>query len=274
MRAVANERVFRRDTASLACRVIAEMALCTSPYGTGSACTWTDLDFLIAEVSMLLECAGRRDALRYGLMTGQPIMYANGSFGFEAPTVEATYLLLQEHWTREFRDAAVDDAIGFDSDVEEEVADPEFETAFIAEFGLSMEQYGKFVLCVTSEALERKDAYLRLQRSGVLQRLREAGVEKPERVFEVFALAPRVRWDEENPANATARDWYPWRYNRRLSILRRPLIQLSTEADPEVLVMPSILAGTLDYLQRAALGRLPEELFDSQEMVSWYRAGS
>ena len=68
---------------------------------------------------------------------------------------------------------------------------------------------------------------------------------------------------------ATARDWYPWRYNRRLSILRRPLIQLSTEEDPVVLVMPSILAGTLEYLQQAALGRLPVGLFDNGEMRSY-----
>ena len=177
-------------------------------------------------------------------------------------------LLSKEHWTREFRDAAVNDGTHADGNVEGEVADPEFETAFVAEFGLSIEQYGNFVLHLTSEALERKDAHLCLRRSGILQRLRNAGVVKPERVFEVFALVPRARWNEGKLANATARDWYPWRYNRRLSILRRPLIQLSTEQDPAVLVMPSILAGTLDYLQQAALGQLPGELFDSPEMLS------
>ena len=46
VRAAANERVLRRDAAGLACRIIAEMALCTSPYGTGSRCSRTDLDFL------------------------------------------------------------------------------------------------------------------------------------------------------------------------------------------------------------------------------------
>ena len=267
--AIANERVSHRDTASLACRIIAEMALCTSPYGVGSACTGTDLDFLIAEVSTLLECAHQRDGWRYGLVTEKPIMYANGSFGFEASTIEAAGLLLREHWTREFRDAAVDDGIGFDGGVEGEVADQEFEAAFIAELSLTVEQYGEFVLRMTSEALERNSAHLRLRRSEVLQRLREIGVEVPEPAYEAFALVPRVRWDEENPRNAKARDWYPWRYNRRLSILRRPLIQLSKEEDPAVLVMPSILAETLGYVQQAALGRLPEELFDSPEMCSY-----
>ena len=72
--AASNERVVRRDSAGLACRVIAEMALCTSPHGSGSACTGTDLDFLIAEVSTLMECASQSDALRYGLAARPPIM--------------------------------------------------------------------------------------------------------------------------------------------------------------------------------------------------------
>ena len=264
--AVANERVRRRDTAALACRVIAEMAVCTSPYGTGSACTGTDLDFLVAEVSTLLECAAHSDALRHGLATRPPVMHPNGSFGFATSVADTTSLLLTEHWRRTFRDAAKDDEAGGGDGVEEGVADAGFPSAFIAEFGLSPEQYEAFVQQVTLEALELNGAHLRLRRSEVVHRLRDAGALNPRRVFEAFALAPRARWDEQNPANAKRRDWYPWRYNRRLSIMRRPLVQLSMEADPFVIVVPSILAGTLHYLYQAAFGDLPVTLFDSPEM--------
>ena len=267
--AVANERDFRRATAGLACRVIAEMALCTSPCRAGSVCTGTDLDFLIAEVATLLECANQSDALRFGMAPEQLVMYANGSFDFNPSTDRRIVTHLEEHGRRTFRDAAVDHGTGFGSGVEGKIAGPEFEAAFIAEFGLSMEQYGGFVFGVTVEALEQRGAHLWLRRSEVVRRLREAGAPTVERVFEAFVLAPRARWDEKNPLNAKARDWYPWRFNRRLSILRRPLVQISAEDDPLVLVMPSLLAGTLDYLQEASSGRLPESLFDSREMVSW-----
>ena len=262
--AAANERVARRDTAGLACRVIAEMALCTSPYRTGMRCAATDLDFLVGEVSTLLECAGQRDALQYGLAARPPVMQPNGSFGFDASAAEATNLLMTEHWRRTFRDAAKDDEVGG----EEGVADPEFPSAFMAEFGLSLEQYAEFVDQVTWEALERNEALLRLRKSEVEHRLRDVGVINLERVFEAFALAPRSRWDEDDPDNARARDWWPWRYNRRLSIMRRPLVQLSMEADPFVTVVPSILAGTLRYLHQAAFGELPDTLFDSPEMAA------
>lgn len=268
VKAAANERVFRRDTAGLVCRVIAEMALGTSPYGAGSPCTGTDLDFLVAEVSTLLECAGHSDALHYGLAARPPVMHPNGSFGFDASVAEAIRLLMTEHWQRKFRDAAKDVETGGEVGGEEGEADTEFPSAFIAEFGLSLEQYAAFVHHVTLEALELNAAHLRLRRSEVVQRLRDAGAMNPQRVFEAFALVPRARWDEQYPANARARDWYPWRYNRRLSIMRRPLVQLSIEADPFVIVVPSIVAGTLHYLHQAAFGDLPDTLFDSPEMAA------
>ncbi len=264
--AAANERGFRRDIAGLSCRVISEMALCTSPYQDDSSCTGADLDFLIAEVATLLECASHSDALRYCLAAGQPSMLPNGSFDFDPSTVQAIKQLLNEYGKRTFQDAALERGTEFGGG--DEVADADFEAAFIAEFGLSMDQYGKFVLDVTLEALEHGEALFQLRRSEVIQRLREVGTMNPERVFEAFALKPRARWDEKNPTNAKERDWYPWRYNRRLSILRRPLVQLSMEDDPVVLVMPSILGGTLDYLQQASFGRLPVELFDNPEMAS------
>ena len=260
----ANERVFLRDSAGLACRVIAEMALCTAPYGGGSTCTKVDLDFLIAEISTLVECASQSDALHYGLARRPPTVNANGSFDFDASATQATAQLMSEHWRRTFLNAEQDEQPIRD----DALPHPNYSAAFAAEFGLTPEQYGTFVRRVTLEAVELGRAYLRLRRSAVVQHLRDAGVTNPEWTFERFALAPRARWDESEPENAMARDWYPWRYARRLSILRRPLVQLSREDDPVVVLLPSILAGTLGYLGQAAFGELPETLFDSVAMIA------
>ena len=264
--ALANDRVFRRDTSALASRVIAEMALCTSPYGSGSTCTTTDLDFLVAEVSTLLECAAQSDALKFGLATRPPVVHLNGSFGFDQSAVEATRLLTTEHWRRTFRDAAKDDEAGGEGGNDEGLADPDFPSAFFAEFGLRLEHYEAFVHRVTMEALEVNVAHLRLRKTEILQRLRQSGATNPNRAFEAFALAPRAQWDEKHLENAEQSDWWPWRYNRRLSIMRRPLVKLSNEVDPMVIVVPSILGGTLRYVHQAAFGDLPDTLFDSREM--------
>ena len=264
-----NERVVRRDSAGLACRVIAEMALCTSPHASASSCTGTDLDFLIAEVSTLVEYASQSDALRYGLAARPPVMLPNGSFAFDPSAAQATGPLMSEHWRRTFRDAARDEEGVGEHGVEEGVPAPEFPGAFSAEFGLTLEQYAAFVDGVALEAVEMGGAHLRLRRSEVVRRLRRVGAMNSERAFAGFTLTPRDRWDERYPANAGARDWYPWRFNRRLSIIRRPLVQLSLDDDPVVIVVPSILSGTLGYLAQAAFGDLPDTLFDSPEMISY-----
>ncbi len=264
----ATEGVLCRDVAGLACRVIAEMAVCTSPYGSGSVCADTDIDSLVAEVSTILECANQSDALHYGVATRPPVILPNGSFGFDASVAQATGPLMTEHWRRTFREAAQDEEDGGDDAVEEGVPDPGFPRAFAAEFGLTPGQYQGFVQGLAFEAAELAAAHLRLRRSEVVHRLGDTGAVSPELAFESLALTPRARWDEKDPADATARDWYPWRYARRLSILRRPLVQLSLEENPVVIVMPSILVGTLDYLGQAAFGELPETLFDSPEMIA------
>ena len=266
--AAATDGVLRRDVAGLASRVIAEMAVCTSPYGRGSACADTDLDSLVAEVSTLMECANQSDALHYGVAMRPPVILPNGSFEFDASVAQATGPLMTEHWRRKFREAAQDWEDGGDDRVEEGVPDPGFPRAFAAEFGLTPEQYQGFVKGVALEAAELAAAHLTLRRSEVVHRLGDTGAVNPALAFESLALTPRAEWDEKDPANATVRDWYPWRYARRLSILRRPFVQLSLEENPVVIVVPSILAGALDYLGQAAFGELPEALFDSPEMIS------
>ena len=173
---VANERVSLRDRAGLACRVIAEMALCTAPYGGGSTCTKIDLDFLIAEVSTLVECASQSDGLHYGLARRSPAVNANGSFDFDTSATQATAQLMSEHWRRTFLNAEQDEKTISD-DV---LPHPNFSAAFAAEFGLTPEQYGTFVRRLTLEAVELGRADLRLQRSAVVQHFRDAGAPNPE----------------------------------------------------------------------------------------------
>ncbi len=257
------ERVARRDIAGHASRVIAEMALCASPCGGGAVCTDRDLDFLIAEVWTLVECANQSDALRYRLVARPPVMRPNGSFEFDASALQVSSPMIGERWRRKFRDAA--EQRGDD----EELPGPGFQQAFAAEFGLTPEQYGEFVHRAAMEAVDTGVACLKLRRSEVVWRLLDVGAADADRTFEALVLCPRDRWNETPPANAEARDWYPWRFNRRLSVLRRPLIQLSREDDPAVILAPSILADTLGYLGMAEVGGRPETLFDSPEMIAF-----
>lgn len=265
----ANKREAQRDISGLTSRVIAEMALCTSPIQGGAACTGADLDFLTAEAATLLECAAQSDALHYSLTASPPIVHSNGSFGFGQSTGEMVGPYLAAHGKKIFQEAADNYGLAFVREDEAKDVDGVFDEAFKSEFGIDIEQCCAFVSHLTKHSLEHRTTYFRLRRSEVIRRLSEAGAPHPARAFEAFALSPRRKWDESNPKNAKKRDWYPWRYDRRLSITRRPLVQLSTDEDPDVLVMPMLFDRTLRYLYQALFGGLPGNLFDSEKMTSW-----
>lgn len=260
---VSTDRVVQRDIASLVSRVVTEMALCESQYCGGDVCTDTDMDFLIANVWALVECGNHSDALRYRLADGPPAMHPNGSFEFDATASGASSTMMIKSWRRKFLDETEQ------SDKNDAFLESEFQQAFATEFGIMPEQYGKFAFQAAIEAMNAGTAALKLRRSEVVRRLREVGAKNANRAFEALVLSPRNKWDESQPANAEARDWYPWRTNRRLSILRRPFIKLSPEGDPLIFVAPSILADALDYLAMAKDGGRTANLFDSPEMIAF-----
>ena len=260
---VSIRRVYWRDIASLVSRVIAEMAMCTSPFDSGNVCSRIDLDFLIAEVYTLLICANQSDALRYELTDRSPVVLPNGTFEFDELPLQMSTSMMKEHWQRQFHDAVEQQS------KDEELVSQAFELAFSAEFGLTLEQYKKFVIEVTTEAIKTSVALVKRRRNEVLQWLRNIGVLDAEKAFTALALCPRDRWDEQQPSGAKRRDWYPWSFDRRLSVLRRPIIQLSWGNDAPVILAPSMLADTLGYLTMAEDGRRPESVFDSSEMITF-----
>ena len=264
-----NRREWDRGVAGLASRVIAEMAVCTSPLAGGSACSWIDLDYLIADVGTLLECAAYSDAIYYDLATEQPTALANGSLGFDVSIGEMVGSYLGEYGERAVRSAANEYEQSFVLPTKSGDLDANFDLVFEAEFGLSVKKFAEFVGYNGAKAYQQSVAHFWTTRRELIDGLRDIGVVDAERSVASFALTPREKWDERWPKNAKQRDWYPWRYNRRLSITRKPLVQIDYGNDSMVLVVPTLLDRTFHYLIQSYHGRLPGSLFDSIEMIAW-----
>lgn len=151
----ANDRETQRSVAGLASRVIAEMALCTSPLGGGSTCTRAELDRLVAEVATLLGCAGQSDALRYELASGDLVVHPNGSFEFDTTYAMALHEpYMQAHGERGFRAAAAGYGALFEiGSSGGGSVDPIFEVAFRDEFKIGLHDFYEFAMKITDEAL-------------------------------------------------------------------------------------------------------------------------
>lgn len=267
----ANEREGQRGLAALASRVIAEMAVCVSPIGKGRQCSAADLDYLVANVAILLECASQSDAIHYGLSSQPLIIEPNGTFTFDTTflqTLHAPYM--HSHGERGFRAAAASygDAFG-NRESEIKTLDPQYEKAFLDEFSLSLHQLMDFTYRLTDASIRLGRETFVLPKSDIERHLKQIGVAAPDRAYDALTLKPRPRWDEPKPKNAKPRDWYPWRFNRRLSLMRRALVQFENAADPRIIVAPALLDRSVEFLIGTYSGGLPVELFDSASMRAW-----
>jgi hypothetical protein len=272
-----NSEEAKRAVAGVATRALAEMAICTSPNSGGLTCTQIDFDELLADVNAMVECATQSDAYYYGL-TKTPLEIAkNGSFIFDTSFLEDLHLpYMHAQGSRAFRDAASAYGDAFEppntADLGEEPPDidPELNAAVVAEFGLDLEQLFDLSQSLAKRALPDRRPFLELRRSELTAILRGLGpATDADRAYSSLTLVPRPLWNKAPPGRATNRDWQPWRMDRRLSLTRRPWLQLTEDADPTVLVFPILTNRVVHRIFDLAEGRLSAELFDTKEIERW-----
>jgi hypothetical protein len=87
--------------------------------------------------------------------------------------------------------------------------------------------------------------------------------------LERFTLYPREDWGK-TPEGVQSRDWYPWLFRRRLSLLARPLVRLDESAESPVLFSVGLMEQSLRYVVGGAYqGDFDSLYFRSAEMRQW-----
>lgn len=265
------ERETRRSVSAIGSRVLVEMAICTCPENGGQPITEIDLDYFLAELSLMVDCAGHSDAVHYDMSENPLLVFNNGSFGFDNEAV----LNLQSPYIIEYSKRSIDEAVADYGEAYTEATpsgayrDPRFYAAIEAEFGIPLVGLVDFAEHVFEMNWAAGRSIIAVRKKKVLEILSAHGSSDPEKTYRALTLMPRERWDEDEPVNATKRDWYPWRFGRRLSVTRRPVIQLGSEANPKVLLSAGQIGYSMQVLISAYDGELPVGLFDSAEMRSW-----
>lgn len=274
---VNNKIELKRSAAGVASRALAEMAICTSPTEGGRPCTDIDLDDLIGEVAAMMDCAGQCDAHFYRLATSPLSVAPNGDFQFDMGFGENTHApYIFAHGYRAFHESADSYSTLFDIPAPNAPLpsapeiDSELKIAIRAEFGMDLEHLVETSHGLAEIAIEAGQACFSMRKSELLDFFRNMdGAVDSERAFAAFTLLPRAEWGERNPKGASARDWQPWRMNRKLSLTRRPLIQIDETDDPEVVVASALVSKVVYRLFGLVDGRLGAEMFDTKEVDRW-----
>ena len=229
------------DRKALTIRTLIEIVSAEPPVGLQEA-SMDQLDKLLAIMYHLVNWAMLSDDIHRGIFDHKLSILPSGRVGVERESIEGTWDPFLSAKALESTELAI---ASFDSKFElpnkPEHTDPErpkFESAFKAEFGLTMTQIVEFHATLTSLGFEQKTAAPHLSLSNLKDRLKEILQWSDSEIINtinLFSLVPRRRWDLAPEGFDAALDIWPWRYNRRLSYIRRPLvIGPEPEYDPTV----------------------------------------
>jgi hypothetical protein len=106
-----------------------------------------------------------------------------------------------------------------------------------------------FVDYVEDLGIKQDELVLTLQRSKLLMPAlggKTLSPEKAQALVNALTLPTRPNW-QDVPNGYDEKDRQPWRYRRRLSVLRKPLVQIDNASDPTIMVAPGLLRDGLIY---------------------------
>lgn len=148
------------------------------------------------------------------------------------------------------------------------VLDPRFLEAFRAETGLAVDDFRRAADLIEDEGIRREEAVFVLRLSE-LEKLLVHENKDCRILIDYFSLSPRKSW-RTIPDAVAAKDFWPWRFRRRMSLIRRPLVQMTEEADPEFLVTPGLFRDAVAHTTVGLIeGSFSHEQLRSSEMTSW-----
>lgn len=252
------EHDFELNAIFLGSRLIVEFAICECPLSGGRKPGRLDMSRLMAKVLTLSNMGGWSSAIHWDAMEPRvritPLgdIHANVSFQDE---VLAPY-------ARAGSDLTVGEAVkNYAKNLEQPVPKPTDESGFPKEFwdaleeesGASFDASRKFLDLVEDLGIKRGKAIFTIKKGELIDLAKaQDGIESEEasRLVEFLTFESRPSW-RDVPSGYDERDRFPWRFRRRLTILRKPFLQLGDGSDdPDLIVSPGIARDAYVYMVR------------------------
>ncbi|MDI3467395.1 MAG: hypothetical protein OJF52_001311 [Nitrospira sp.] len=268
---VAHSREIDRIKAELANRILIEMSICEAPTIGGASATLELLDKLSAWIITLIELAQLSDAIKYGLVSPEFRIRNNGFIeGNQRSLAEVLDQYGKSTFREQFHQSAENYHAKYESrDSHAKIVEHHtaaFKNAFKSEYGMEVSEYYDVLAELWDCATEHLNTVVVLGLAELRARLRSnrsLSEESIDHFIAAFALHPRDSWDRV-PPDFDKKDFYPWRYQRRLSLSMRPLV-LVESSDPGTCIYGIQTVGqSMDYV----LGRIENGWLDTESVRS------
>ena len=223
---------FDNNGVLLASRVLIELAVCECPLTGGVAPGDMDLALLLARLMLVMTFGDWSDAIYYRGMKPSVLVTPLGDVHVETSFLDAVVEPFGHLVSDSILDSSIAnyatnyEAVSVDSSTEPTL-DATFLWAWHEEKQFDLEALRQFIVDVENFAIARREAILTLRRSELL-RLYRGEDSAAEIIVSSLTTMPRRAW-RDVPPGMLDKDRWPWRFRRRLSLLRRPIVQLDGE---------------------------------------------
>jgi hypothetical protein len=239
----------------LSTRILLEFAICESPLEGGREAGDLDVSRLMARVMQIISLGGWSNAIRWDAMPPHIRVTPLGDIHAEQTFQEQVVA----RFGRTGSDVRVQENIeSYAENLEEPKIVPkgnepfqvEFLDALREEFGATFQVMREFIDAVENLGIEGGQAVLMIPRSTLLNltlETEEASLEALTALVKALTLEARDSW-RRIPDGYDEKDRHPWRFRRRLSALRKPILQIDNGEDPTVIVAPGLLREAFVYM--------------------------
>lgn len=235
---------------SIAGRFLIEYVAARPPHGA-RAPSMAVVDDLYAIADALTSFGYAADLEYLGLADTNARVLPSGRLGVDDSTMKQALTAYGPSFSEEHRDDAVDAFAWRWNEPSEPGSDRQrYDAAATIEWGFSISDMAEVIAEIVRIGLDANRAVLRIRRDELLDRLSE-GTGRPREIVEavINEMTLMERGEFANPGTPyEARDTYPWRFNRRLSLLRKPLVARATSDDIEILTGCRAAYGSGRYL--------------------------
>jgi hypothetical protein len=222
----------KRDRTQITTRILVEMAICACPLSGGRFATQADIDYLGSQVLLLIATAAHSDAIRAGCAKPAIQVSRLGDFVFEDNFMDVMIPYMTSH----FEVSHLADVMRYDELFEPEAEAPKpeeeifgkvFVDRFLGEFGISPARLALAGVLLGENAIKLEAFVITGTVESMSSVLIEGGLAESEvdAILKSFTLRPRERWDAAQKPFRD-KDWFPWRFRRRLSLMSRPIVDL------------------------------------------------
>lgn len=273
------ERMAKFNAGLLSTRILIEIALCECPEDSSAVAGELDVSRLLANVMQMHSLGGWSEAIKYGSenaeikITPYGDIHTQDEFHEKIATPYGRALGGKRfrhgarNYEKNFRELEIAESV-------EDNIDPDFWEAWKEAFGFTINELRLFLDNIENAGITRTmfafiASFDELCALDGVNKM-DAGIVK--RILDALTLRPRTTWASA-PEGFLPRDWYPWRFRRRLSAVSRPVLQLNSEGEARYLIAPGMVrAGALKVIDYCFNGGYEAKDFPPGLMRSWIGA--